>query len=166
MAWNITAYAIALSALSVAAAIVFGIIRATRTLSKAERTLVRVGNETEASLRQARQLAEEAAAITRSGRETFESIAAFAEGARALGEAAQAAGAAATQVTSFWRDRLTLARRMDSADDEERAADARTEWQDLLRQLWNAWRGRQTADTATAADAAGSQHPGASADQH
>ncbi|MFD0674208.1 hypothetical protein [Cohnella sp. GCM10027633] len=164
MAWNIAAYAIALSVLAVAFAVVFGVVRAVRALGRAERTLARVGDETEASLRQARRLAEEATAITRSGRETFESIAAFAEGARALGEAAQAAGDAAAQVTSFWRDRLIFKRRTesDSAEEEERATEARAEWPDILRQLWKAWKSRHAAE----ADAEGSRYSGTSADQH
>ncbi|MFC5529891.1 DUF948 domain-containing protein [Cohnella yongneupensis] len=161
MAWEITAYAIALSVLAIAVAAIFGVIRVVRTLGRAERTLARVGSETEISLRQARLLAEEATAITRSSRQAFESIAAFAEGARALGDAAQAAGEAASQVSAFWRDRLIFRRANEPAADDDGAQDARADWQSVLKQIWRAWRNR----SCEADDAEGSRYPGTSADQ-
>lgn len=141
MAWEITAYAIAMSVLVVAVAAVIGVVRAVRTLGNAERTMARVGGEAELSLRKLRELTEEATAITRSGKETFESIAAFAEGARALGEAAQAAGEAATRVSSFWRDRLILRKEQEPGAEEEKASE-RTDWQSVLKQLLEIWRNR------------------------
>ncbi|MBO9597064.1 MAG: hypothetical protein J7559_04470 [Cohnella sp.] len=141
MAWEITAYAIALSVLAIAAAVVIAVARAVRTLGNAERTITRLSGETESSLRQIRDLAEEATAITRSGRHTFESIAAFAEGARALGEAAQAAGDAATRVSAYWRDRLIFRKAAETEAEEERAGE-RIDWQGIFKQLLDGWRTR------------------------
>ena len=139
MAWEITAYAIALSVMAIATAVVFAVARAVRTLGKAERTLTRLGSESESSLRQLRELAEEATAITRSGRHTFESIAAFAEGARALGDAAQAAGEAATRVTAYWRDRLIFRKAAETEAEEEQAAGERIDWQNIFKRLLDGW---------------------------
>ena len=142
MGWEITAYAIALSVLAIAAVIVIAVARAVRTLGKIERTIARLGDETESSLRQFRELAEEATAITRSSRQTFESVAAFAEGARALGEAAQAAGDAATRVSAYWRDRLIFRKAAETEAEEERLASERIDWQSFIRQLLDGWRNR------------------------
>lgn len=138
MAWDIAAYAIALSALIVAVAAAYGIVRAVRALGRAERTLHRVGDETETTLRHARLLAAEATEIARAGRQAVDGVAAFAEGARALGEAAQAAGQAATQAAAFWRDRLLFRRPAEQEQDEgdERAEGA----PDLIRRILNALR--------------------------
>lgn len=138
MAWDIAAYAIALSVLIVAVAAAYGIVRAVRTLGRAERTLRSVGDETETTLRHARLLAAEATEIVRAGRHAVDGVAAFAEGARALGEAAQAAGQAAAQAAAFWRDRLLFRRPADQEPEagEERAEDA----PDLLRRILNALR--------------------------
>lgn len=142
MGWEITAYAIALSVMAIAVVVVIGVARAVRTLGKLERTITSLGGETESSLRQLRELAEEATAITRSSRHTFESIAAFAEGARALGEAAQAAGEAATRVSAYWRDRLIFRKAAETEAEEGRTAGERIDWQSILRQLLDGWRTR------------------------
>lgn len=142
MAWEITAYAIALSVLAIAAVVVIGVARIVRTLGKAVRTLERVSGETEISLRRLNVLAEEATAITRSGRQIFESIAAFAAGARELGEAAKAAGDAATRVSSFWRDRLMFRKAAEPEDGEDRPTGERVDWHGILKQLLDGWRNR------------------------
>ncbi|WP_027088085.1 hypothetical protein [Cohnella panacarvi] len=142
MGWEITAYAIALSVIAIAAVVVVAVARAVRTLGKIERTITRLSGETESSLRQLRELAEEATAIARSGRQTFESIATFAEGARALGEAAQAAGETATRVSAYWRDRLSFRKAAETEAEEERPAGERIDWHSVFRGLLDGWRTR------------------------
>ena len=91
MAWEIAAYGVATAVLAIAAACVFGIIRICRTLKRLETTVERLSQESEASLKACRLLADEAQSMISGARRSMAGFSSLSEGARALGEAAHQA---------------------------------------------------------------------------
>ncbi|KIL37253.1 hypothetical protein SD71_00605 [Cohnella kolymensis] len=138
MAWDVTAYGIAFAVIAIAAACVWGIVEACRLLKRIAGNVETLSRETEAALTECRQLAEEAAGAVRAGRRNIEGFAALAEGARVLGEAAQAAAHSVSQVAGIWKHRAGSG----IAAAEEREDDNGLQAQDWIqlgrniRQLW------------------------------
>ncbi len=149
MAWEIATYAIAVSVLAIAAALTIGIVKLTRSLERLDHTVANVSKEAEASMRQCGELAGEAREAIAASKQRLQGFATFAEGARALGEAAQSAAQTAVGVTELYRECLTAPFRAQSAN-RDRQAEENLDLADIGRRLWSAWSKRtgkeQSAD--------------------
>ncbi|MFC5405264.1 hypothetical protein [Cohnella soli] len=141
MAWELAGYAIAVAMTTIAIAIALVIAKAVRSLSRLDACLVRVSQEAESSLRQCRQLAEEAEDVLRESRRGVQSFATFAEGARAIGEAAKTAARSATEVVELYRDCLVSPFQAASPSLEADEGPV-SELKELGHKLWTLWRRR------------------------
>jgi hypothetical protein len=141
MAWDVTAYGIAFAVTAIAAACVWGIVEACRSLRRMAASAERLSRETEAALTECRQLAEETAAAVRVGRRNIEGFAALAEGARVLGEAAQTAAHTVSHVAGIWKERAGshIAAGTECQDQEGHKPQ---DWVQLGRTLWQFWKKR------------------------
>jgi hypothetical protein len=106
MAWDVAAYGITVAVLMIAGACVIGIVKICRSLTRLDLTVERLSRETEASLIQCRQLAEETKEAIVISRHSLQGFSTLAEGAGALGEAAQIAAQTAAHAVAFCRERL------------------------------------------------------------
>jgi hypothetical protein len=106
MAWDVAAYGITAAVLMIAAACVIGIVKICRSLTRLDLTVERLSRETEASLIQCRKLAEETKEAIVISRRSLQGFSTLAEGAGALGEAAQIAAQTAAHAVAFCRERL------------------------------------------------------------
>ncbi|MFC5471771.1 hypothetical protein ACFPPD_24125 [Cohnella suwonensis] len=145
MAWELAGYAIAAAAAGIAIAIAFGIAKAVRALARMEAVLDRVGKEAESALRHCRKLSEEAEDAIRASRQRMQGFATFAEGARAIGEAAQTAARSAMEIAELYRDCLTSPFHTASPSREADGEPVR-ELKELGRKLWALWRRRTDGD--------------------
>lgn len=136
MAWEMAGYGIAVAVLVVAVAIVIGIMRMIRSLRCLDDAVANIAKEAEASLQQCRQLAEEAKEAIVDSRQSLRGFVTIAEGARALGEAAQTAAQTAVHVTGLYREYLTAPFHSLSDTPDQKAG----EMPDLIvigRKLWS-----------------------------
>jgi hypothetical protein len=147
MAWDVAAYSVTVAVLTIAVAFIIGIVRTCRSLRGLDIAVERLSRETEASLIECRQLAEEANETIILSKQCIQSISTFAEGARAIGEAAKKAAEAAAHITSSYRERLATP--INQPD-----------WTDIGRSLWLLWRRR--TDRKPSSDC--NCNPGPSAD--
>lgn len=159
MAWDVAAYGITAAVLAIAGAFVIGIGRTCRSLRGLDVAVERLSRETEASLIECRQLAEEAREAIVLSKQSMQGFSTFAEGARAIGEAARTAAEAATHITSFYRERFTSPV-PDTSEKMEQSPHYQPDWTDIGRNLWLLWRKR--TDRNPSADC--NRNPGPSAD--
>lgn len=102
--------------------------------------------------------AKSAQSLAQSSRQAVDGISRFADGARAMGEAAESAAQAAMHTALFWRDRLTpIAQNRSNEDAAKNAASGFADLVRYVRQLVNA---RISAENASGAH----RHAGANAD--
>ncbi|MCD9023186.1 hypothetical protein [Cohnella silvisoli] len=161
MAWDIAAYGITAAVLAIAAACVIGIAKICRSLSRLDATVKVLGKETEVSLRQCAKLADEASDAIAVSRQSLQGFATLAEGARALGEAVQAAAQTAAHVTVLCRERLTSLSPVPSEHRDQTACEL-PDLTELGRNLWSLWR-RRTGNGQSSSESCQSS-PGPSAD--
>jgi len=110
MAWNLAAYAIALAVLLTAGALMALLWRLNRMLGRWDREAERLARQADLALAAYAQLAEEATGAAVVCRQTMSGFSRLAEGARAVGEAAESAAMAAVHAAEYWRDRLIALR--------------------------------------------------------
>ncbi|WP_123039702.1 hypothetical protein [Cohnella candidum] len=140
MAWDVAAYAVAAAA--IAAAVVIGAIawRLARALRRWDRMALRLAAKTSFALEEYARLAEEARETAAACRDSIAGFSRLAEGARAVGEAAETAAQAAVSAAAFWHDRLTLRHQNGEGDGE--ASDPEPDVAGIVRRLWQSIRER------------------------
>ncbi|WEK53187.1 MAG: hypothetical protein P0Y55_11350 [Candidatus Cohnella colombiensis] len=119
MAWEITAYAMTVSVLALAAAGVAGLVQLFRLLKSLEQSAIRLNQEAEATLKQLHALTNVANELAKSSQRSVQSVEVFTSGARALGDAAQVIAESASSVSSFWKARLTFQQTATAMDQEQ-----------------------------------------------
>jgi hypothetical protein len=130
MAWDIAAYAFALAAVVVGGAFAVGVIGFCRSLGRLERMAEHTARKAEAALDECVRFAAEGRETAEMCRSMFGGFARLAEGARAVGDAAESAAEAAAHVAAFWRELATG--RFASAAEEELTG-AASYWSGVLR---------------------------------
>ncbi|RED65561.1 hypothetical protein [Cohnella lupini] len=159
MAWDIAAYAIAVAVLTVAAALTIGIVKVARSLALLEHTIANVGREAEVSLSQCKELAGEAREAIAASKRKLQGFATLAEGARALGDAAQAAAQAAVSVTELYRECLTAPFQATSGNRDRQSDDL--DLADIGRRIWTMWRKRSDKEQEQPSDSCRQPRPSA-----
>jgi hypothetical protein len=159
MAWDVAAYGITIAVLAIAAACVIGIARICLSLRRLDAAVKVLGERTEASLLQCRQLAVGATSAIADARQSLQGFSTLAEGARTLGEAVQSAGQAVARVTAFYRDHLSPSNPA-SPEPRDPSACEQPELTDIGRSLWSLWKRRAGKDRPSDSF----QSPGPSAD--
>jgi hypothetical protein len=147
MAWDVAAYGVTVAVLTIAVAFIIGLVRICQSLRGLDAAVERLSRETEASLIECRQRAEEAKEAILLSKQCLQSFSTFAEGARAIGEAAMTAVEATVHVIASYRERLATP--INQPD-----------WTDIGRSLWLLWRRR--SDQKPSSDC--NRNPGPSAD--
>jgi hypothetical protein len=145
MAWDVAAYGITIAVLAIAAACVIGIARICLSLRRLDAAVKVLGERTEASLLQCRQLAVDATSAIADARQSLQGFSTLAEGARTLGEAVQSAGQAVARVTAFYRDHLSPSNPA-SPEPRDPSACEQPELTDIGRSLWSLWKRRAGKD--------------------
>lgn len=135
MAWELAGYAVALLCLTAAAAIAVGAAVLRRSLKRWNAAVSRLDREAESALRQWRRLGQEAADTVVKGRELLKGFESFAEGGRALGEAARDAARTAADTAHLWSRRIAL-HMAESAERQKRRVGEALDWSELLWTLW------------------------------
>ncbi|WP_276356410.1 hypothetical protein [Cohnella caldifontis] len=107
MAWEAAGYAAAMAFVVTAFCMTALALKAIRTLSRVERHIDRLAGKADNALDQHAKLAQEACEAAVEARRSLEGFARFAEGARAVGQAAESAALAAASTVSRWRDRIS-----------------------------------------------------------
>jgi len=155
MAWDLAAYAITFAVLLSAGALFALMWRLNRMLGRWDRAAQRLARQADTAIEAYVRLAEESTETAVVCRQTMSGFSRLAEGARAIGEAAESAAMAAVHAAEYWHDRLIMLR---SADD-----DAEVEVPGLIdyaRDLGRRMIARFTMDSGTDAR----RQPGSSAD--
>lgn len=119
MAWNLAAYALALAVLLTAGALLALLWRLNRMLGRWDRTAERLARQADQALEAYVRLAEEATGTAAACRQTMSGFSRLAEGARAVGEAAESAAMAAVHAAEYWHDRLVSLRTSDGGSTVE-----------------------------------------------
>lgn len=163
MAWHVAAYGITVAILMIAAAFVIGVKEACRSFRHLDATVDHLAKDTEETLQQCKQLAEEAKAAIVVVREGVEGFSTLAEGARALGEAAQEAAQGITSATALCRDRLSAVVTVTSEYREKLAAD-NPKASVVAHHLWKWWINR-SAVSGTKSDSCKPSGPNADPSQ-
>jgi hypothetical protein len=141
MAWDVAAYGVTVAVLMIAIACVIGIVRICRSLSRLDLTVERLSRETEASLMQCRLLAEETKEVIVISRHSLQGFSTLAEGAGALGEAAQTAAQTVAHAAAFCRERL--ASFIPSAPNHrDQTNSEQPDLSEIGRSLWLLWNRR------------------------
>ncbi|BBI34883.1 hypothetical protein [Cohnella abietis] len=147
MAWDVAAYGITVAVLTIAVAGVVGLIMLIRSFRRLEQVVRALGKETEVSLRQCRQLADEAKLAIAESRKSLQGFSSLAEGARAVGDAVQAAAQTAVHVTSLYRECLTAPFQPLSGDSDDGDGDGSIpDLTQIGRKLWASWKRRSDND--------------------
>jgi len=107
MAWDLAAYAITLAVLLAAGMLVALMWQANRTLRRWDRMAEQLTHRTEGAIEAYARLAEEACETAAGCNRTLSGFSRLAEGARAMGDAAETAAIAATHTAAYWHERLT-----------------------------------------------------------
>jgi hypothetical protein len=148
MAWDVAAYGITIAVLAIAAACIMGIARICLSLRHLDAAVKALGEQTEASLLQCRQLAAEATSAVADARQSLQGFSTLAEGARTLGEAVQSVAQAAARVTAFYRDRLTPSNPV-TPEPHDSSTCEQPELTDIGRSLLSLWKRRSGKDRAS-----------------
>lgn len=160
MAWDVAAYGITAAVLMIATACVYGIVQICRSLKRLDTAIERLGKETEASLLQCKELAEEAKETVAASRHSLQGFSLLAEGARAIGEAAMSTAQGITKATELCRERLaSLVPAAAEHSDHNRSGNP--DLSEIGRSLWQLWKKRKSENELPLD---GSQQSGLSAD--
>ncbi|MBW5445033.1 hypothetical protein GE107_03000 [Cohnella sp. CFH 77786] len=159
MAWDIAAYAAALGLLAVAGAISAAVFRLFGMLRRWDRMALRLANKADEAVDEYTRLAQEVRDMAELCRQTVSGFARLAEGARAVGEAAETAAQAAANAASYWHDRLTF--RRSAERDGGMPGEPAEGMAGIVRYLRQVLRARKPAEPFGEDD-----YPGASADPH
>ncbi|MDB4868086.1 MAG: hypothetical protein JWR03_2419 [Cohnella sp.] len=157
MAWDVAAYAIAVAALTAAGIFAAGIIRLCRSLTRWDRMAEGFARKADSALDEYVRFAAEGRETAELCRSTFSGFKRLADGARAVGDAAESAAEAAAHVASFWRDMATFG----SGQGEDDVTGATTYWSGIVRTLAKNVR---RSFFSSESDLFVNPHPGASAD--
>ncbi|WP_373229391.1 hypothetical protein [Cohnella sp.] len=144
MAWDLAAYGIMTASLTIAAAFVIGIVQICRSLRRLDTALGRLGKETEASLLQCKELAEEAKETIAASRQSLQGFSSLAEGARALGEAAQSTAQGIAKATALCRERLASIIPASTEHCDHNKASGNSDLSEISRILWLLWKKRRS----------------------
>ncbi len=155
MAWNLAAYAIALAVLLTAGVLMALLWRLHRILGRWDRTAERLARQADQALVTYVRLAEEATETAAVCRQTMSGFSRLAEGARAVGEAAESAAMAAVHAAEYWHDRLIALRTAEDGTAAE-VPGLIDYFRDLGRRLF--------ARFAVDSDSGGGRRPGSGAD--
>lgn len=113
MAWTLAAYAVAVAVLLTAGALLALLWRLNRLLGRWDRMAERLAKQADQALEAYGRLADEAAETAAACRQTMSGFSRLAEGARAVGDAAESAAMAAVHAAEYWHDRLIALRTSD-----------------------------------------------------
>lgn len=154
MAWELAAYAIMIAVLAAAGVFIAAVLRLDRTLRRWDRTVNRLAGKADSVFDAYVILANEARETAEACRQAIGGFSRLADGARAIGEAAESAAQAAASAAWYWRERIASLLPRETDEDAEWGP---AYWADLLRAV-----GRRLRAAAVFSDSR--DRPGSSAD--